>query len=389
MTTFLHDPVDASATKRRVTVLGLLVNIPLALVKIVGGAIAGSPALVADGVHSLADLLSDGAVLWALGHSARAPDAEHPYGHGRFETLATLLLAALLMLTAAGIAWDAAMRLMQPAQAPPGILALWIVLAAIAAKEALFHITHAVARRTGSTLIAANAWHHRSDAITSIVALVGIGAALGGVAFADPLAAGVIALMLGRIGWRFGRGAADELVDTQAPAAMRQRLVRCLQDSPGVEGLRALRMRRHGARMLADVSILVDPQISVTEGHRIAEATRKRALADCDALEDMVIHVEPADHYRGFGATDAPLRAEIEALILRTVQQRDALLVVDALRLGYFDDGLEVELVAELARGTDQATEEQALHALLAPQIRRLRAVRLLRSSGTDTTTQK
>ena len=371
-----------AGTKRRVTLLGVAVNLPLALLKLLGGIAAASPALVADGVHSLADLLSDAAVLWALGHSARAPDADHPYGHGRFETVATLGLSALLLLTAGGIVWDAGARLLAGTVQTPGMLALWIALGAIAAKEALFHLTRAVARRSGSALIEANAWHHRSDALTSVVALAGIGAALGGVAFADPLAAVVIAVMLGRIGWRFGRTALDELVDTQAPEAMRDALAETLSNSPGVRDLRALRMRRHGAQLVADVSVLVDPAISVTEGHRIAEATRTSALAAHEALEDIVIHVEPAEHFGGFGATDAPLRAELEAAIRKAAHNRRALRAIDTVRLGYFDDGIEIDLIATLARGTDQAAEERALHAALQPRIARLRRVRVLRASG-------
>ena len=164
---------DALRDKRRVAWAGVVLNGPLAAGKILAGLLAHSQALVADGVHSLSDLASDAAVIWALGHSHRPPDTEHPFGHGRFETLATLAIAAMLTFAAAGILIDAGLRLMDPPTTAPGMLALWVAGLAIALKEGLYHYTRAVARRTGSTMMAANAWHHRSDAATSVVALGG------------------------------------------------------------------------------------------------------------------------------------------------------------------------------------------------------------------------
>lgn len=373
--------MTACATaKRRITIVGLAVNLPLAAIKITAGTLASSPALVADGVHSVADVGSDAAVLWALGHSARAPDHDHPWGHGRFETLATLVLAALVALTAAGIAWDSVRRLFaQGMPDAPGALALWVVLGAILVKEALYHATRAVGRRADSALIMANAWHHRSDALSSVVALAGIAAALAGWPLADPLAAGMIAVLLLRVAWRFGRPAVRELVDTQPPEAMRRALDRTLADSPGVHGLRALRMRQHGAQVVADVSILVDPEISVTEAHRIAEATRSVALARHPALEDIVIHIEPDAHHSGFGAHDAPLRSELEARIQAQVARWPAIQTLHTLRLDYFDEGLRVELVVSLDRSCDQLQLEAELKRAIAADLSApLIALRLL-----------
>ena len=150
--------------------------------------------------------------------------------------------------------------------------------------------------------------------------LVGVGAAQLGFGWGDPLAAIIIAAMLGRVAWDFGKGAVDELVDTQAPDGLRADLQDSLSRTPGVQGLRDLRMRQHGARAVADVSVMVDPHITVTEGHRIAEAARADALGRIDALDDLIIHVEPAGHFDGFGATEAPLRGEVEGLILTLAQ---------------------------------------------------------------------
>ncbi|TVP69976.1 MAG: cation transporter [Rhodobacteraceae bacterium] len=366
--------------KTRVTLVGAGINMVLSLLKIAGGIMLASPALVADGAHSLSDLASDIMVLWGLRQGARAPDDDHPYGHGRFETLATLALAALLALTGIGILWDGAGRLMGGALAVPGLWALAIVALSIGVKEALFRYTMAAARATRSTLLSANAWHHRTDALSSVVALVGIGAAQLGFVWADPLAAIIIAVMLLRVAWQFGKGAADELVDTQAPDDLRRALEACLHTTPGVCGLRDLRMRQHGARVVADVSVMVDPLISVTEGHRIAEAARAQALAQVDALEDLIIHVEPAGHFEGFGAEQAPLRTELEGQVLTLALAHPMVRQVERLHLGYFEDGLHLELLAELAPEADHAlTETQIITAIgdVLPELTQLRLHRI------------
>lgn len=371
--------------KTRVTLVGAGVNIILSLAKVGAGTVLASPALVADGVHSLSDLVSDVLVLWALRHSGLAPDEEHPYGHGRFETLATLALAAVLALTGLGIAWDAALRLLSGSVSTPSLWALAVILLSIAAKEALFHYTKSVGERESSRMIVANAWHHRTDALSSVVALVGVGAAQLGWGWGDPLAAIIIAAMLGRVAWEFGKGAVDELVDTQAPDGLRADLQDSLSRTPGVQGLRDLRMRQHGARAVADVSVMVDPHITVTEGHRIAEAARADALGRIDALEDLIIHVEPAGHFDGFGATEAPLRGEIEGLILTLARAHPMVAKVSRVQLGYFEDGLHVELLAGLHRHADHAATEAELTETLRQTLPELRALSLHRQAGAQT----
>lgn len=376
MSSFFHTP------KARVTLMGAAINLVLSVLKIVGGMVLASPALLADGVHSLSDLASDVMVLWGLRHAERAPDDDHPYGHGRFETLATLALAAMLALTGLGILWDGLTHLLAPVQQAPGLAALGIVILSIGVKEGLYQHTMRIARHTGSALLQANAWHHRTDALSSVVALVGIGASQLGFEWGDPLAAMIIALMLLRVAWGFGKTAADELVDTQAPDALRQALEASLTNSPGVEGLRDLRMRQHGARAVADVSIMVDPQISVTEGHRIAEAARTGALAQVDALEDLIIHVEPAGHFEGFGAEHAPLRAQVEGQILTLALAHPMILRIERVQLGYFEDGLHLELLAELAPGADHARAEAQILRAIGDALPDLAQLRLHRVSA-------
>jgi cation diffusion facilitator family transporter len=373
----------ATDQKARVTLWGAVINLVLSVAKIGAGVVLASPALVADGVHSLSDLASDVMVLWALRHSGRGPDDNHPYGHGRFETLATLALAVLLALTGVFIAWDGVQRMLGGIGAAPGVWALVIVAVSIAAKEALFRYTLRVGRATGSALLQANAWHHRSDALSSVVAMVGIGAAQLGFVWGDPLAALVIAAMLQHIAWRFGAEAAVELVDTQPPDALRDAVAASLAQTPGVLGSRDLRMRQHGAQALADVSVLVDPAISVTEAHRIAEVARAQALAQIDALEDLVIHIEPAGQYDGFGAESAPLRAEIEGVILTLTLAHPMVQRIDEVRLGYFDRGLLVEALVELLADADPQTTEAEVTATIATALPEVWQVRLHRVTPT------
>ncbi|MCC5999476.1 MAG: cation transporter [Pararhodobacter sp.] len=348
----LADDTDHDA-KKRATWAGIAVNAPLSLAKIIGGLVAQSQALVADGVHSLSDLASDAAILWALGHSHRPPDAEHPFGHGRFETLATLAVAAMLVLAAAGILIDAALRLLDPLPDPPGALALWVALGAILFKEALYHYTRAVARRTGSALMLANAWHHRSDALSSVVALAGIGAAMAGWPGMDALAAALIALMLIRIAWRFGRPAVAELVDEAPGDELAQTVTRALAGTPGVRDVHDLRLRRLGGAVQADVHLGLDPDLTLSEAHRLCEAARARVCARVPEIEEIVIHPEPHGHADGFGAHDAALRPAVRATVEACLQGLVPVSAIVALHLDYRNDGIRASVVIDRRLSTD------------------------------------
>jgi cation diffusion facilitator family transporter len=366
--------------KRRVTLAGAALNLPLAIGKIAAGVIGNSQAMIADGVHSLSDLASDLAVLWALGHSAQAPDREHPWGHGRFETLVTLVICGALVLTAAGILVDALLRLLDPAPlAAPTAIALVAAGVSLVVKEGLYQATVRVGRTSGSPMIVANAWHHRTDALSSVVAAVGVAGGMAGWPALDAVAAAVIAVMLIRIAWREGRPAVTELVDSQATEADRGAVQGSLAASAGVRGVRDLRVRRHGAGLVADASLLVDPRISVSEGHRIAEAARADAIAAVPSLGQIVLHVEPEGHAEGYGAQAAPLRDEIEGHIRALVAGAAPGMQVVDLRLDYFDHGVAVAITACLPRAArqDHADLERDLDRRLRQHLPRLSGVSL------------
>jgi cation diffusion facilitator family transporter len=351
--------------KRRATWAGVAVNLPLAGGKIGLGWLAGSQALVADGVHSLSDLMSDAAVLWALGHSHLPPDDEHPFGHGRFETMATLVVATMLGVAAAGILLDAGLRLIDPAESAPGALALWAAAASIMLKEALYHYTRAVGRRTGSAMMIANAWHHRSDALSSVVALAGIGASMGGLILADAVAAAIIALMLAHIGWKLGRPALAELVDAAPDGDTIARIRAEIRAVPGVQDVHDLRLRRSGGALRGDGHVTFDGALTLSEAHRLTEAARTRVRAAVPELADILLHAEPEGHADGPAAHVAPLRPEIERRLRAELAQVATVQIV-AVRLDYRDDGLRIGLVLDRLV-VDQASLRARLEGCLNP----------------------
>ena len=276
--------------KRRVTLVGAVVNLLLSVGKIVGGIVGQSQALIADGVHSLSDLLSDALVLFASRWGSLEADHNHPYGHERIETLATLGVGLLLLALGAGFLIDSVGRLLNPERLwTPGWLAFGLAVLSVLTKEGLYHYTVRVARQTGSSLLRANAWHHRSDAFSSVVVIIGIGGALAGLLWLDAVAAAIVGIMLGWVGWRLLGEAATELVDTGLSQRELDALAETIDAVDGVRGHGRLRSRRMGGRIFVDVRVLVDGQLTVREGHKIAEQVRLRVIDQLPGNADVVV----------------------------------------------------------------------------------------------------
>lgn len=302
----------------RTAVVGGVVNLLLSGVKIAGGIFWQSQSLVADGIHSLSDLLSD-VLVWVAGrHASQAPDQEHPYGHGRFETLATLALGVFLLAVAIGIGWDAAQRLFDPqALLQPSPLALGAALVSILAKEWLYWWTLAYAKRVRSDMLRANAWHHRTDAISSVVVLVGIAGTLAGLPYLDAIAAVLVAVMIARIAWDLGGDAVRELVDTGLEAERLAAIKDTIRSVGGVRDIHMLRTRKHGGQASADVHVLVDPRVSVSEGHMISVLVEERLKEQIDEITDVTVHIDPEDDEKAVPPTELPLRSEALARLER------------------------------------------------------------------------
>lgn len=295
----------------RTAIVGGIANLILSSIKVVAGVLWHSQALVADGVHSFSDLLSD-VLVWIAGrHSTQAPDQQHPYGHGRYETLATLILGVFLLSVAIGIGWDASERLFSPDDLlQPEPLALAAALASILIKEWLYWWTLGYARRVRSDMLRANAWHHRSDAVSSVVVLVGIGGTLAGLPYLDAVAAFIVAVMIAGIAWGLGWGAIQELVDTGLEAERLEAIKDTIRAVGGVRNIHMLRTRKHGGHASADVHVLVDPRVSVSEGHMIALLVETRLKEQIDEITDVTVHIDPEDDEALPTRAGLPMRAE-------------------------------------------------------------------------------
>ena len=297
---------------KKVTLIGAFINALLGVVKLAGGFLYHSHALVADGVHSFADLFTDVLVLFASKYGSQDADDSHPYGHQRIETAATLFLAILLIIAGSGIAWHAIDELIQNAHTIPGWMSLPIIAISIIANESLFHYTRFVGKKIQSQLIIANAWHHRSDAASSLVVLLGlIGSLLGFVAL-DAIAAIVVGVMIIKMGWDYAWNSVAELVDTAVDPQLLAEISGIICQVDGVEEIHQLRTRLMGGDILVDVHILVSSKISVSEGHYIAQHVHRTLLKQLESIKDVIVHVDPEDDERSLPSLHLPNRSELD-----------------------------------------------------------------------------
>ena len=308
------------AAARKSTWVSIVVNLLLTVMQMLAGFFGKSQSLMADGLHSLADLLSDVLVLFANRHGNKHADANHPYGHARIETAASLILGASLAALGVGLLIAAGIRLQHADQVQAvHPFTLWIGIVALAAKEGMFRYMLAIAQRVRSQMLVANAWHARSDAASSLVVIVGIVGNLLGYTFLDLIAAAVVGVMIAYMGIQFARDAMLELVDTGLDEKEVRAIRNTLKAVPGVMGLHELRTRKMADNALVDAHIIVGPKISVSEGHYIAEAARIAVLKSHHVM-DVMVHIDSED--------DAQTKANVH------LPQRHLLLAHLAVRLG-------------------------------------------------------
>src|SRR5690606_23975950 len=259
---------ERQAAALRSTLVSVVVNIALTVAQFIIGALANSAALVADAVHSLSDLLSDFIVLLANRHSAKAPDDNHPYGHHRFETAASLAIGVLLIVVGVGMLMQGYPKLTRPeALAPVHQAALYAAFVTLVSKELLFRYLLRVGRRVRSTMLVANAWHARSDAASSLMVTVGIAASLAGFPLADPVAALIVGVMIIRMGWRFFADAFHDLMDRGVDVETEARIRSLLLETPGVLGIHGLKTRKMGDMIWVEVDLEMDGNLTIQEGH--------------------------------------------------------------------------------------------------------------------------
>jgi len=381
-----------SAEKHRVarksTFVSIALNTVLMALQIAVGVFAHSQALVADGIHSLADLISDFVVLFANRHSGAKPDADHNYGHSRYETVASLFLGALLIAVGFGMLWRAGTRLADLDNIPAVHLsALVVAVLVLVSKEGLFRYMLREAQRVRSAMLIANAWHARSDAASSLVVALGILGSLAGVRLLDPIAAAIVGFMVARMGWMFGWDALQDLSDRALDEAATADMRALLLSTPGVRDVHEMRTRKMGDFALVDAHILVDPLISVSEGHYIAETARLRVLNDSRVL-DALIHVDPENDAVAHPPVGLPPRERIVADVNAALAAGGA--KAAAVNIHYLSTGLDVDVVLPAQTSRDpRGGDAQGMERIdLAALKRRIGARRLqvLREVSTPAT---
>ena len=349
--THLPDPQDSRyAQMRKVTLIGAAVDLLLGVAKILVGIAASSQALIADGVHSLSDLATDFLVLFAAKHAHREADEEHPYGHGRIETVATVVLGVALIIVAIGITIDAVRRLMSPdLLLDPGMAALLVALLSVASKEIIYRYTARIARKLRSKMLMANAWHSRSDAISSIVVMIGVGGAMAGYPYLDAVAAIAVALMIAKIGWDLLWQSLQELIDTALEPEQVEEIRKAIFEVDGVRDCHMLRTRVSGGDSLVDVHIIVDPLLSVSEGHQIGERVRLRLIDELEHVADVTVHIDPEDDETASPSNQLPLRSEVMERLQHQWQGLPVADCLDKVVLHYLDGRIHVDVILNAA----------------------------------------
>ena len=280
--------------------VGLIFNLLLAALKMTAGIIGHSHAVVADAVHSLSDLVTDFAVIAGVHFWTKPADEDHPHGHQRIETLVTVVIGLFLAAVAVGLAWDAITGGHDSVGVAPSGVALGAALISIAVKEGLYRWTAAEGRRLDSPALIANAWHHRSDALSSIPAAIAVAVAMINprLAFVDRIGAVAVCVFILYAAWKIIMPALLQLIDTAAPPEERKLLEELAFGVSGVRDVHGLRTRYVGPRLAVDLHIVVDPDLNVEQGHEIAEAVKIALMAEGPGVHDVLVKVEPDDGRR-------------------------------------------------------------------------------------------
>lgn len=359
-TTPVRHSTDLKAELRaasRVTLIGMVLDAVLGVIKVIGGVFFHSQALLVDGIHSFSDVASDLVVLGVMRVSRQKPDQNHPYGHQRIETIGTMVLGSILIAVGAALAWDNILRLIQgSADQVPGWPVLVAAAASVIGKEWIYRYTRRVGQAIRSDLIIANAWHSRTDAFSSVIVLVSTLGAMGGFIWVDTLAAVVIAGIIIHIGWKFTWDAVKELVDTGLSPEDTEMLKAIARDTEGVRNVHELRSRRMGHDILLDIHLVVRPEISVSEGHQIGMQVVSGMRDALDNIRDINFHIDAEnDEEHPPTSGQLPTREGIRKLLEARLGEMPPR---TRIRLHYLRNKIHVELFFETpddATGVDEA----------------------------------
>jgi cation diffusion facilitator family transporter len=334
---------EARRVGRITSLVSAAVNLFLVAVKLVLGVLSGSAALVADGVHSLADLLTDILTLVAVQLGRADADDTHPYGHGKFETFGALTLAIILFLTGAGLLYEAASIIYLGKELKPlPAIAMYAALVSVIANELLFRYCLIQGQKVKSNIIIANAWHHRADGLSSLAALVGIGLSVAGFPIFDPLAALAVALVVMKMAVSIGRESFDELVDAAVDQETQDKITALITEAAGVHDWHMMRARKLGGQVLVDVHVDVASHVSVSEGHLVAERVEHTLKTLIDDVTDVIVHIDPIG--AGKVSPKSPQRHDLKQVIDKEISALKPQLPHPHTNLHYFDHHMEADM---------------------------------------------
>ena len=333
---------------QRVTLVGALVNALLACLQILFGILGKSQALLADGIHTLSDLASDGVVLIASRSASQQADESHPYGHGRIETIVSMLLGGVLVAVGIGIGFRGVEAITAGGAEKPEAITLAFACLAIVAKEGLYRYTLAAAKRNFSALLEANAWHHRSDALSSIIVVIGIGGQLVGIPYMDAAAAVIVAMMISWMGFQLSKKALAELIDSSLDNELVDEIRATIEQQGGIEAVHSLRTRSMGGLGFVDAEVLVNPRVTVSEAHHASYLLEQHIKGSFPQIVDVRIHVDPLSESSHEPIQALPSRPQVKADLQQAWQGETLADHVLFIGLHYLSADIEVDLVFPL-----------------------------------------
>lgn len=373
MNTKLKERVEKQKKAVRVTLIGSAVDTLLGLSKISIGYLFNSHALIIDGIHSFSDLFTDGIVLYLGKLSHEAPDKNHPYGHEKFETIGSAALGSLLIATGGALIYNTAQNLITGENLQlAGKPTLIVAIISIISKEIIFRYSYKVGKELKSKLLMANAWHSRTDAISSVVVLIGLILGLFGYHYFDEVAALIVSLMIAKVGWNFVKESLVELADTSVNRELILKIKENILQTDGVQSCHALRTRRMAHKVLVDVNIEVSSKLTASEGHEICAWVSKNLKGSFEDIEDVTVHLDIEDDrtYRSEEELNPyiheydqllPLRTEV----LTTLKQKfDGLLDLEKvkdIRLYYIQRKINIEMTFQVKPQEDVEELRQKL----------------------------
>lgn len=362
----------------KVSIVSATTNTLLALFKIIIGKLGHSQALIADGIHSFSDLVSDALVYIAARASGKDPDSTHPYGHQRIETVATIVIALILLGIGASICYDAIVRIAHHVFPPTASIPVIIVAASsILANEWLFRYSLKHGKKINSSLLISNAWHNRSDAFVSVIVLLSVIGSISGLPWLDAVGAIIIALLIIKMGGEMIFHAANELIDRGVDSETLTEIEKVITRVPGVKSLHQLRTRLHGGNIFVDCHIIVDPFISVSEGHHVGERVHLTLLNEVKNLTDVTVHIDPEDDETSRPSLDLPHREQLKKLFHEHCAKLPGYNNISKIMLHYLAGKLMIEIVMTAALEINQEKSLEKKYKDALQQVTKIKDVKI------------